>query len=177
MESRSQVGADAWIPVFTGMTGGHTRAWRGSRPRHSRRTPSFVKTPRIAPVIPATPRHSCPPCHSRENGNPRVRPRHSRPHPVIPATLATPRPFPLPRESFTRPRCTGPPIPAHIDRFQSTQFSMPRVPFLESPLPGDRAVHGLMCLAPNEPVKTILLRKSFHGNDVLVLPDPLRPSS
>ena len=45
----------------------------------------------IAPVIPATPRHprhtpSLPPCHSRENGNPRDCPRHSPPHPAIPAT-------------------------------------------------------------------------------------------
>ena len=48
----------------------------------------------IAPVIPATPRPSpshpvTPPCHSRENGNPRDCPRHSPPHPAISAKTGT----------------------------------------------------------------------------------------
>ena len=94
-------GLDAWIPAIP------------ATPHHSLHTPSFRLPPVIpvktgihasAPVIPATPRHSCPPVIPVKTGI------HAS-APAIPATLATPRPFPLPRESFTRPRCTGPPIP------------------------------------------------------------------
>ncbi len=63
-------GAIAWIPVFTGMTGGSDGVWRGWRE-------STRHTPPVEQECPSFPRHSPVSSlrHSRENGNPRVIPR------------------------------------------------------------------------------------------------------
>ncbi len=141
-----RAGLDAWIPVFTGMTGGgedgYSCSTGGVGRGYSCSTGGVgrVDSCSLVGVRRVDSRHtpSLPPCHSRENGNPRDCPRHSPPHP------ATPRHSPLVIPVKTGIHAIAPGIPA-TPRHPRHTPSLPLV------IPVKTGIHAIAPVIPATP--------------------------